>query len=148
MSLPHIGWIHILLSRLCLLVSWLSPGIPHGFEILYLFSSCPWLGLQCLSSSSLKVEPKSSSWGDSLPCLVWCLKPQLDIGDQICVSPPLGWNPPSRGLGTETPRALPMVQRWEHFFFIKFLVEYNVHKLATCLASSMNENCTLFVIWI
>jgi hypothetical protein len=67
------------------------------------------------------------------------LRPQLNIGDQIFFSPLLGLNPPSRGLGTETPRALSMGQRWEHFFFIKFSVECNVHELATCLASLEDE---------
>jgi hypothetical protein len=67
------------------------------------------------------------------------LRPQLDIGDQKFFSPPLGLNPHSRGLGTETPMALPMSQRWEHFFFIKFSVECNVHELAACLASLGNE---------
>jgi hypothetical protein len=30
-------WNHILVSRLCLLVSWLSLGIPNGFNI-YIYS--------------------------------------------------------------------------------------------------------------
>jgi hypothetical protein len=40
MSLPHIGWIQILVSKVCLLVSWLSPGVPHELEI-FLILICP-----------------------------------------------------------------------------------------------------------
>jgi hypothetical protein len=32
MSLPQIGWIQILMSKVCLLVSWLSLGVPHEPE--------------------------------------------------------------------------------------------------------------------
>jgi hypothetical protein len=71
--------------------------------------------------------------------IVLACEPHLDIGDQIFLSQPLGLNPPSRGLGTEIPKALPMDQRWEHLFFIKFSVECNVHELATCLASLGDE---------
>jgi hypothetical protein len=74
------------------------------------------------------------------------LRPQLDIGDQIFFSQPLGLNPPSRDLGTKTPKALPIGQQWEHFLLIKFSIECYVHELASCLASLGNENYTLFVI--
>ena len=55
-------------------------------------------------------------------------------------SPLLGLNPPSRDLGTEPPRALPMDQQWEHFCLIKFLVECNINELPACLTSLRYEN--------
>jgi hypothetical protein len=37
-ELPHIGWIQILVSKVWLLVSWLSLRVPHKLEIFLNFN--------------------------------------------------------------------------------------------------------------
>ena len=58
----------------------------------------------------------------------------------------IGFEPPSKDFFTETPMALYLSQRWEHFFLIKFSVECNEHEMAACLANQKIEGCTLFMI--
>jgi hypothetical protein len=147
MSLSHIGWIHILVSKLCLLVSWLSPGVPHGFEIFIYFLFVPNQDCNACPLVVWKLSPSPAHEG-----LFFMLGVMFEATTWYWWSnfffPTIGFESSLKGSRYRDPQGSAYGQAVGAFYFFKFSVECNVHELAACLASLQNENYTLFVIWI
>jgi hypothetical protein len=134
MSLPYIGWIQILVSKVCLFVSWLSPGVLHEPEI-FLNFNLPLIKIAMLVCWLLahwaQVQLKR--------CFISILSELFEATDWYWWSnfffPTTGFEPPPQGVSVPRPPGLCPWASGARIFFIKFIVECWAHELVACLMS-------------